>query len=282
MSTLPVLKRFCRECYSPPEAVYAALKGRGMDLVTVSDHDSIDAADSLSRHGDFFVSEEVTCHLPSGNELHIGVYDLTQRQHAEIQRRRNDLPCLVAYLDEERLFYSVNHAFSALTGRRSLEDFDWIDRTSPAVEVLNGHILKRSNGLARRMAKHAGKVMLGGSDAHTLHSLGTAWTRVRGARNKEEFLESLRRGRTHVEGESGNIWKLTRDVLRICAALLEEKPLTAILAPLAMAIPAVTLLNYWREDAFARHWGSEWERLRGVEAGTAAGGLQAAPGEATA
>jgi predicted metal-dependent phosphoesterase TrpH len=282
MSTLPVLKRFCRECYSPPEAVYATLKGRGMNLVTVSDHDSIDAAESLGRHPDFFVSEEVTCHLPSGNELHIGVYDLAERQHVEIQRRRNDLPRLVAYLDEERLFYSVNHAFSALTGRRSLEDFDWIDRASPAVEALNGHVLERSNGLARRMAKHASKVMLGGSDAHTLHSLGTAWTRVRGARDKEEFLEGLRRGRARVEGESGNFWKLTRDVLQICAALLEEKPLTAILAPLAMAIPAATLLNYWREDAFARHWGSEWGRLRGVEAGAAAGGLQAAPGEATA
>jgi predicted metal-dependent phosphoesterase TrpH len=282
MSTLPVLKRFCRECYTPPEAVYAGLKGRGMDLVTVSDHDSIDAAEALGRHADFFVSEEVTCRLPSENELHLGVYNLTERQHVEIQRLRDDLPRLVAYLDEQQLFYCVNHAFSALTGRRSREDFDWIDRAFPAVEVLNGHILERSNHLAQRMAQHAGKVMLGGSDAHTLRSLGTVWTRVRGARNKEEFLEGLRRGRGQVEGESGNFWKLTRDVLQISAALLEEKPLTTILAPLALAIPAVTLLNYWREDAFARQWGSEWERLRGLEAGASTRGMRAASGEATA
>jgi hypothetical protein len=253
-----------------------------MDLVTVSDHDSIDAAETLGRHADFFVSEEVTCRLPSGNELHIGVYDLTERQHVEIQRLRNDLPHLVAYLDEERLFHGVNHAFSALTGRRSREDFDWIDLAFPAVEVLNGYVPERGNHLARRMAERAGKVLLGGSDAHTLQSLGTVSTRVRGARNKEEFLEGLQRGCAQVEGESGSFWKLTRDVLRICAALLEEKPLAAILAPLAIAIPAVTLLNYWSEDAFARRWGSEWERRQGLEADAAAGSMRAASGEATA
>jgi len=250
--------------------------------VTVSDHDSMAAAATLNRHPDFFPSEEVTCRMPSGNELHVGVYDLTEPQHVEIQRRRNDLPRLVAYLNEQQLFYSVNHAFSALTGRRSLEDFDWIDRATPAVEVLNGHVLERSNRLAQRMAEHAGKVMLGGSDAHTLHSLGTVWTRVRGARNKGEFLEGLRHGRAQVEGESGNLWRLTRDVLQVCASLLEEKPLAAILAPLALAIPAVTMLNYWVEDTFARRWGEEWDRLRGLEAGASASAMRTASGEATA
>ena len=97
----------------------------------------------MRRHAEFFVSEEVTCRMPSGNELHVGVYDLTERQHVEIQRRRNDLPRLVAYLNEQQLFYSVNHAFSALTGRRSLEDFVWIDGAFPAVEVRNGHVPER-------------------------------------------------------------------------------------------------------------------------------------------
>src|SRR5579864_3697932 len=125
MCTVPVLNRICRESYSSAQQVYETLKRRGMDLVTVSDHDSIDAAEALRGHPDFFLSEEVTCHLPSGNELHIGVYDLTERQHVEIQRRRDDLPRLLAYLTSEDLFYSVNHAFSALTGRRSIEDYDW-------------------------------------------------------------------------------------------------------------------------------------------------------------
>ena len=102
-----------------------------MDLVTVSDHDSIDAAEALRRHADFFLSEEVTCHLPSGNELHVGVYDLTERQHVEIQRGATTCRAWWPIWTNKQLFYSVNHAFSALTGRRSLEDFVWIDGAFP-------------------------------------------------------------------------------------------------------------------------------------------------------
>src|ERR1700676_653314 len=75
MCTVPVLSRICRESYNPPLAVYEILKRRGMDLVTVTDHDSIDAVEPLRRHPDFFLSEEVTCRMPSGTELHVGVYE---------------------------------------------------------------------------------------------------------------------------------------------------------------------------------------------------------------
>jgi predicted metal-dependent phosphoesterase TrpH len=253
-----------------------------MDLVTVSDHDSIGAAEALRRHPDFFISEEVTCRMPSGNELHVGVYDLTERQHVEIQRLRNDLPRLVAYLNEQRLFYSVNHAFSALTGRRSVEDFVWLDGAFPGVEVRNGHIPERSNHLAERMAERSGRARLGGSDAHTLRSLGSVCTHVPDARNKAEFLDGLRLGYGQVEGSSGNFRRLTRDVLQICAALLEEKPAARLLAPLILAVPVVTLLNYVVEDLFARRWGSQWERGRGLESGPSTRGIRAAPGEARA
>jgi predicted metal-dependent phosphoesterase TrpH len=282
MCTLPLLRTICRECYSEPEAAYQTLRRGGMDLVTVSDHDSIDAAEALRRHADFFVSEEVTCRMPSGNELHVGVYDLTEGQHVEIQRRRNDLPRLVAYLNQQQLFYGVNHAFSALTGRRSREDFDWFDGAFPAVEVRNGHVLERGNRLAERMARHSGRAMLGGSDAHTLSSLGSVCTRVPGVRNKAEFFDGLRRGRGQVEGRSGSFWRLTRDVLQICAALMEERPAASLLAPLVLAVPVVTLLNYVMEDLFARRWGSRWERGRGLERRPSSRGMRAAPGEARA
>jgi predicted metal-dependent phosphoesterase TrpH len=282
MCTVPVVSSICRECYSEPEAVYETLRRRGMDLVTVSDHDSVEAGATLGRYPEFFLSEEVTCRMPSGNELHVGVYDLTEWQHVEIQRRRNDLPRLVAYLNEEQLFYSVNHAFSALTGRRSLGDFVWLDGAFPGVEVRNGHVPQRGNRWAERMAENSGSAPLGGSDAHTLRSLGSVCTRVPAARNKAEFLAGLRRGHGQVEGRSGGFGRLTLDVLRISAALMEEKPAALLLAPLVLAVPAVTLINYAIEDLFARYWGSRWERWQGLSRGTSAGRMPAAPGEATA
>jgi predicted metal-dependent phosphoesterase TrpH len=253
-----------------------------MDLITVSDHDSIGAAESLRTHPDFFLSEEVTCRLPSGNELHVGVYDLTEHQHIEIQRLRDDVPRLVAYLNEQQLFYSVNHAFSALTGRRSVEDFVWLEGAFPAVEVRNGHLPERSNRMAERMAERGGKSKLGGSDAHALRSLGSVYTDVPGARNKDEFLAGLRLGRGHVEGGSGNFGRLTRDVLQICASVMEERPAARLLSPLLLAVPLVTLINYVTEDLFARRWESRWERWQGMERGDSTRGMRTAPGEASA
>jgi predicted metal-dependent phosphoesterase TrpH len=282
MATVPVLRRFCRECYNPPEALYEKLKRMGLDLVTVTDHDSIDAGESLRRHADFFVSEEVTCQAPSGNEVHVGVYDITERQHVEIQRRRNDLPRLAAYLEEEGVFFSVNHIFSALTGRRTADDFDLFEACFPAVEVLNGHLLPRNNHLAARLASYAGRVAIGGSDAHALGSAGSVWTEVRGARNKAEFLAGLRVGRARVGGEAGNYWKLTRDVLAVGAAMFRENPFTLLLAPGLPGIPAVTFINYLWEGRFARKWGKVWARTRGLDSGAAVPPFRSAAGEATA
>jgi predicted metal-dependent phosphoesterase TrpH len=282
MATVPVLRRFCRECYNPPEALYEKLKHLGLDLVTVTDHDSIDAGESLRRHPDFFVSEEVTCQAPSGNEVHVGVYDINERQHVEIQRRRSDLPRLVAYLEEQRVFFSVNHIFSALTGRRAVDDFDWFEACFPAVEVLNGHLPARNNHLAARLASHARRIMVGGSDAHSLSSAGTVWTEVREARNKAEFLEGLREGRAQVRGESGSYWKLTLDVLAVSAEMFREKPFTLLLAPFLAGIPAVTLINHLLERRFARKWGQTWARMRGLDAGAPARPIRPAAGEAAA
>jgi predicted metal-dependent phosphoesterase TrpH len=76
MCTVPVLRHVCRESYSAPEELYETLKRRGMDLVTVTDHDSIGACEALRRHPDCVLSEEVTCTLPSGNEIYLGVYGI--------------------------------------------------------------------------------------------------------------------------------------------------------------------------------------------------------------
>ncbi|MGA2846240.1 MAG: hypothetical protein ABSF68_12525, partial [Candidatus Acidiferrales bacterium] len=92
-----------------------------MSLFTLTDHDSIEGAEKLRRHRDFFVSEELTCRMPSGTEAHIGVYDLSERQHTQLLRRRDDLVSLLMYLTERRLFFSINHVFSSVTGRRDAE-----------------------------------------------------------------------------------------------------------------------------------------------------------------
>jgi predicted metal-dependent phosphoesterase TrpH len=254
MCTLPVLRRVCRESYSDPEAVYETLRRRGMDLITLTDHDSIDGAEVLRSRPNFFLSEEVTCHLPSGTELHVGVYGICERQHWELQRRRNDLPRLAAYVGEQRLFAVVNHPFSALTGRRQAGDYDWFS-SFPAVEIINAHLAEANNRHAEQFAKHNFQIGVAGSDAHTLASAGTAWTEVPGARNPQEFLAGLWSGRGLVGGSSGSYAKLTGDVLRIGLAMMRGNPAYYMLAPLLAIAPLATLANTLVERAFAQKWG---------------------------
>ena len=186
-TTTPFARNFCRESYSNPHDVYSLLHRRGMNLFTLTDHDSIEGTEQLRQHPDFFVSEELTCKMPSGTEVHIGVYDITDRQHLQLQQRRNDLVSLLMYLTERRLFFSINHVFSAVTGRREREDFAWFQEYFPAVETRNSHMLESANQRAAQLAKQWDKIAIGGSDAHALPSAGTAYTEVPGARDKEEF-----------------------------------------------------------------------------------------------
>jgi predicted metal-dependent phosphoesterase TrpH len=268
--TFPVLRNFCRESYSAPDAVYDKLKRQGMTLVTITDHDSIDGCESLRRHADVFVSEEVTCRMPSGTELHVGIYDITEQQHVQVQHRREDLPRLLAYLEEQSIFFSVQHAFSSLTGRREREDFEWFERAFPAFEVLNGQIPSAANGRAAWLAAQTGKAELGGSDSHTLSSVGSAFTEVPGARTKAEFLQGLRRGRAKVYGEPGGYWKLTADVFRVTACMWADDRRTLLLSPLALLIPVGTFLHHLGEWSFARKWAKEFgnpQDRRGIMSG---------------
>ena len=118
MFTVPGLNRICRESYTEPAEVYDRLKRMDMSIITITDHDAIDGAEILRRYPDFFLSEEVTVRMPSGTEMHLGVYGINERDHVEIQRRRNDFIALLMYLTERKVFFSANHVFSGLTGRR--------------------------------------------------------------------------------------------------------------------------------------------------------------------
>jgi hypothetical protein len=185
----------------------------------------------------------------------VGVYDIQERDHVEIQRRRDDLAALFAYLNERELLFSINHAFSGLTGSRVEADFDDFAECFPAVEVLNGQMLPVANGHAEAFATRHRKIGLAGSDSHTLAGLGRTYTQVQGAADRREFVDGLKRGRTAAFGESGGYPKLLRAVLDISCSMIGERRWTLALAPLMSGVPLVVFAILARELTFARHWG---------------------------
>jgi predicted metal-dependent phosphoesterase TrpH len=254
MCNTPGLNRICRESYNDPAEVYDRLKRQGMSIVTMTDHDSIDAAEVLRWHPDFFVSEEVTVRMPSGTEMHLGVYGIVDRDHVEIQRRRNDFIALLMYLTERKLFFSVNHVFSGLTGRREVEDFTWFASYVPAFETRNGQMWEEANASAARLAARLGKIAIAGSDSHTIAGVGKTYTEVPGARTVDEFFASLRAGRGRIHGVHGSCAKLTADVFTIIKSLFREKPWTLAMSPLALLVPAFVAGHWLNEIRFCKKW----------------------------
>ena len=82
----------CLDSYSQPLAVYRRARARGMNLVTITDHDSIDGCLELLEQlpgDDIIIGEEVTAYVPElHHNVHVGVYDITEAQHKEIQSLR--------------------------------------------------------------------------------------------------------------------------------------------------------------------------------------------------
>ena len=259
MCNTPLLSRICRESYNQPAEVYTRLKQLGMSIVTLTDHDSIDAGEALRKHPDFFLSEEVTVKMPEGTEMHLGVYGITERDHVEIQRRRKDFISLMMFLTERKLFFSVNHVFSGLTGRRSEDDFCWFASYVPAFESRNGTMWPEANEKAAGLASRLGKIAVGGSDSHTITGVGRTYTEVPGARNADEFFAGLRTGHGQVHGAHGSYTKLTADVYRIVWALWMEKPWTMALMPLSLLVPACTAGHWLNEIRFCKKWAAALE-----------------------
>ena len=230
-----------RDCYSDPDAVYRVAKARGMDLVTITDHDSIDGClEFLSRHpdsDDFFISEEIECSFP-GRPLtvHVAAYGINERIHREIQRLRANVYETAAYLRSEHLVFSLNHLFFLFARQMPLEEYlAAVLPLFPAFETRNGAMLPQHNALieatlhAREAQTGVGHLsadgrpstgdgrlnhpvaLVGGSDAHTLRHVGTTYTEAPG-RTKAEFLDSLRGGRTRVGGRQGSVLRMAADI----------------------------------------------------------------------
>lgn len=221
---MPFLKS--RDCYSPPEEVYRVAKARGMDFVTITDHDSIDGClEYLDRHPDardFIIGEEVSCRMPDADiEVHVGVYGTSEALHRELQPLRGNVFEVTALLRARGAFFVLNHLLHFYRGQVPLATYLRLLAEVPALEARNGTMLRAHNELIERIAETPGAFVIppasrgwteiGGSDAHTLHRVGTSWTEAAGD-TPEAFLASLAAGQSWVGGAHGGAGAVIGDV----------------------------------------------------------------------
>ncbi len=211
-----------RDCYSQPLDVFRRAKQRGMDLVTITDHDSIDGClevlDRLGERADFIMGEEVTARLPNfRHDIHVGVYGHTEAQHREIQKLRANATDLVTYLRQNDLLHVLNHFFHDFSNASRVREF--IERMAEMFSVFearNGTLQREHNGLIIALMERFRLLgqqvsVVAGSDSHTLRRIGRSYT-ASPAGSREEFLADIRAGRSQVFGPHSNHLSLAAEI----------------------------------------------------------------------
>jgi predicted metal-dependent phosphoesterase TrpH len=212
---LPFLRS--RDCYSSPEAIYRTAKARGMDLVTITDHDSIDGCvEFLDRHPDapdFIIGEEISCWFPDTTiEVHFGAWGMTASAHRELQPLRRSAFEVAAFLQETGIPFAFNHPLHFYRGQVPLDRYVTLLGAVSAIETQNGAMLPAHNAIADLLARTGGRhASIGGSDAHTLRRVGRTWTEVP-ARTREEFLAAITHRACRPGGEHGSTLALAADI----------------------------------------------------------------------
>lgn len=218
----------CPESYADPVRQYELCKARGMDLVTLTDHDSIEGALQLVDRPDFFLSEEVTTHFPeNGCVMHVLVWGITPAQHDELQRLRGNVYDLTRYLRAERLAHALAHPMLSSNWRLEAATLEKCLALFPVFEVANGTFDRRCDGdVAHLLAgatravrsalseKHgiplhpASMDVLGrtaGSDDHVGRRCGSIFTEADGAVDAPAFLDQVMRGNVRAVGRSADL-----------------------------------------------------------------------------
>lgn len=222
-TTLKPLHTLMRESYNTPAEVYRLAKARGMDLVAITDHDTITGALELAHLPDVIVGCEVTAHFADGVRVHLNVLDITEAQFADIDRARLDVRELMPYLRRERIFVSLNHVASRINGLVTAEHVAWLMPWLDAFEVRNGSRLRTQNDTALALAHAGRKAACGGSDSHTTRGIGLTWTEAPAATCRASFMRELRAGRVRPGGQHGHFFTMASDIIRFAGNLYRER-----------------------------------------------------------
>src|SRR5258708_18962076 len=141
-----------REGFPGPGEVCRLCRERGMDFVTLSDHDTIAGALEIAHLPGTFLSEEVTVEFPEdGCEIHCLAIGITEAQHRDIQRLRKNVYELRDYFIAHDVLHSVAHPLYRVNDRLTLDQLEKLLVLFNRFEALNGIHERRANDLVRRI-----------------------------------------------------------------------------------------------------------------------------------
>jgi len=235
----------CPECFTEPAEVYRIARQKGMDLVTITDHNNISGSAEIAHLPGTFISEEVTTYFPDdGCKAHVLVYDINDAIHREIQKVRENIFDLVDYLAQTGIVHVLAHPLYSVNDKLTIKHFEKflllfknfelngarddyqnysirqiLENLTP--EILNNLIDK--HGIVPVSAEPWRKSLTGGSDDHSSLNVARQHTVVKGARSLKEFLHGIDTARTIPVGKGSTPGVMSHNIYGIAYQYYKRK-----------------------------------------------------------
>ena len=209
------------ECATPPHEVYELAKRRGMDFVTITDHDTIAGVLEIADRPDVFVSEELTARFRGEPQaVHVLCYGITPDDHDWLQAHAGDVETVAAYLHEQEIACALAHPFYAVEAPLTARHRRRLAELFPIWEVRNGARARELNLPAAIYIDTHGGTGIGGSDDHAGVDIGRTWSETPDAATPAEFLAHVRAGRVGAFGAQGSAAKWAHAAMALAVRAL--------------------------------------------------------------
>lgn len=236
------------ECYTEIEDVYKIATSRGMDFITITDHNRIDGVLKLKEKypEKVLVGVESSVKFPeSGHYIDLLLYGITPEQFEEIELLRDNVYEMRDYLKNENIAYSVAHPTFSENGKLDFEHLEKLILLFDVFEARNGGRIKIHNDIwIDAMLNLTPEIIedlyvkyriepisdtpwikgfTAGSDDHSGLFIGTTYTFIPNAKTVEDVINSIKEKNTIPFGDHNNFKRLLFTVLQVFYQFLKDK-----------------------------------------------------------
>ncbi len=234
------------DSYSDPREVYRQLLERGMDYVTITDHDTIEGCLQIMDSPHSFISEQVTTYFPQDPcKIDILVWGISEEQHRDIEGVRDNIFELQRYLQTAQIAHAVAHPLYSINGKLTAVHLERLILLFKHFEAINGlrdtllselaqnllgslrpekiDMFANRHNLAPTHADPWIKIFTGGSDDHGGQFIASAYTETPPAHSAEKFLANIRSGACTAHGGGGTPLAISHSFYNTVACYIQDR-----------------------------------------------------------
>jgi glycosyltransferase involved in cell wall biosynthesis len=235
----------CPESFTDPLELRRIALERGMSMVTITDHNTIEGALKIAHLPDTFISEEVTTYFPEdGCKVHVLVFNISEGQHSDIQRVRPSIFDLVEYVKTEGIVHVVAHPLYSTNDRMNADHFEQLlllfknfelngardeSQNTTLKTILAGlqprdiDRLVDKHGIESGFSEPWRKNLTGGSDDHSSLNIARRYTEVEAVQTLDGFLKGICSGQCRSHGSEATPLTLAYTLYSIAYQFYRKK-----------------------------------------------------------